>query len=1402
MNYVCKVTSKTGLIAFMIVLTSFFSFGFQREKGRVLNYTLKQGLSFGIVNSIVQDDKGLMWFATSDGLNQFDGNTFKIFKFNADNKNSLSGNYVKSIFKDKDGVIWVSSRNGLNEFSADKNQFIRHHPSPANNNTDNDVSDISQARNGDLWLSLNGSGFCSFNRKKKSFTYYNQSTLPILASNSILNVFEDSHNLLWAGTRDSGIEVFRIDKNRKLTRSGLDLSALPDARINSIYEDSLGNIWIASSRGLIFFKRSNGKFHVLKLNTFHGSNICLSLLQDQKKRLLIGVQDGGLYSLDLNQVQEREPGLFSFEPVKNSRGQGITQRSVQSLFMDKDYNIWLGTYGEGVYLISSITEKFQHFEKKIVDERAEGYLRYYGMCADKDGNLWLGTDGDGIYKTKSTGEIIKHYPVTNKPGGLSDGAVISAYRDSGGNLWFGTYSKGLYLYHPATDSFKQYANEPENLRSLPKNDVRVIFEDSKKTIWVGTNGGGLCRMDRTTGTFSQFIPSNSSLNANDVRAITEDKKGNLWIGTYGGGLNYLDPKTMKFTSFLNDPKQKVFLSNRIIFSLYFDKKERLFVGSEGNGLLIVDTRKKAAKLFSEKNGLANDVINAIQAESEDKIWVSTNKGLSRINLLDHSVENFDRSNGLQSGQFNPGSVLYHEKEKFICFGGTEGWNLFYPDQIKSSLYRPRVLVTGIQLFGKDVQVGLEKDGKMILNEQITDKTSIVLDPKQAVFSVLYTALNYAYPERSKFAYMLEGLDKDWNYVLNEHAATYRYLPAGDYTFKVKASNQDGIWFDDYASVHIRILPPWYQTWWAYMLYVTAIALAFYYYQQYKIRQANLQYEIKLAHFETQKEKELNEKKISFFTHISHEFRTPLTLIINPAKELLKENNTQQDTNSLNIIYRNAKRLLSLVDQLLLFRKAEQKQDELKLAVHNLPELIREVFQYFSHQAEHKHIHYDFICENEDIEITADREKIEIALFNLVSNALKFTPENGRVSIHLTETENQVQILISDSGPGIPKEAQEKIFSVFHQYTDSRFPSKGGFGIGLFLAKTFTESHFGTLTYDSVPEEGTTFKMTLWKKHNALLTDTKTDIKTENASVLLEELAEVPPEEIKPIDITSESKPVIEELSADFATLLIVDDDTEIRQYLRHIFTGKYKLLEAVSGEEGLMLVKRYLPDIVISDVMMDGISGIEMCAQLKADVSLSHIPVVLLTASSSAQIRLKGIEGGADDYISKPFDKDLLVAKIASILKNRSDLQKYFFNEITLQSNDFKISSEYKEFLKNCISIVENHLTDPSFNIKVLAAEIGMSHSTLYNRIKSISGQSTNSFIRFIRLRRAAEILITTDTTISETAYQVGINDIKYFREQFNKLFGMKPSEYIKKYRKPFHENQLINKDVFRNKMG
>lgn len=1374
------------LIIVLLLAWMAFSPALGGEPGRVLRYAVREGLSAGVVNAITQDKAGYMWIATADGLNRFDGNRFTTFRHDPGNPRSLAGNYVRALHRDTRGTLWASSRSGLCAFDPATEQFSRYLPFPGRDDSSNDISDITSGRNGTLWVSLNSSGLALFNPGTRRFICYQKQNTPDLQTNSILTLLEDSQGLLWLGSRDSGIQILKT--GRRLTDAGIATASVPAARINALYEDRAHNVWIASSKGLFLFERAKGTFREIKLPTFRNSGIYLSVLEDRDGQLYVGVQDGGVY------VLRNRTEIPAFEQVRNSDNQGLTQRSVQTLFQDKDQNLWLGTYGEGAYLVSHIPEKFRRFEQKTTDDRGESYLRYYGMCTDRDGNLWIGSDGDGIFKTSPSGERLRHYRTGSSPGSLSDGAVISAYRDREDRLWFGTYSKGLFLYDARTDRFRNYAHDPSNPQTFGRNDIRAVFQDSRGQMWVGTNGGGLSLLDPVTGKTRNFVPSNSTLNSNDVRCLTEDAKGNLWVGTYGGGLNYLDTRTMQFSSFFNLPEKAPFLSNRIIYSLYLDEKQRLWVGTEGNGLLLFDTRNGATRLFDERSGLANNVINAIQPERDGVVWISTNKGLSRIDLGRGSVENYDASHGLQAGSFNPGSALRHPSG-LLCFGGTEGWNLFYPASVKASAFRPDVRITGVRVFGRAAAGDSLPEE---LSPALLSSGELTLAPDQPVFSIGFTALNYAYPERAQFAYRLEGLDKEWNYVVDEHAVTYRYLPPGTYTFQVRAANQDGIWFDPFASLTLHVTPPWYRTWWAYLLYAGVIALAVYSWQHYRLGQERMKFEVQLAHLEKRRQIESNERKISFFTNVSHEFRTPLTLIINPARELLKtlpEN--APGAPGLQIIYRNAKRLLSLVDQLLLFRKAEQQTYPLQLAMHSLPRLADEVFQYFVHQAESRQIRYAFVCETEEISIICDWEKMEIALFNLLSNALKFTPDRGTVRLEVRDLGGQVAVTVSDTGPGIPPQAGDSVFQVFQQRTDARTAGKGGFGIGLFLAKTFVEQHFGKIWYESAPDKGTSFHLLLWKQHPRLQPDPVAG--ESRSSVLLDELSEGVIDSVPVPQAAAAAWPLPDETG--IPTLLIIDDDEEIRGYLRGIFTGTYKLLEAASGEAGLERVHQHHPDVVISDVRMSGLSGIELCRQIKLDMALSHIPVILLTASTSHDTRLEGIEGGADDFIQKPFDRDILVARVAAVLRKRNDLQRYFYHATTLQTGDFRVSQEYKEFLDQCIRIVEAHLTDPEFSVKVLATEIGMSQSTLHNRIKAVSGQSANRFIRFIRLRKAAQLLITTDLTIAEAAYRVGMNDIKHFREHFQKLFGRKPSEYIRQYRKPFHERLTIDKEVFKGRL-
>ena len=1363
---------------------------------KVIKYSLKDGLSFGIVNSITQDNKGFMWFATDDGLNRFDGTNFKVFKTEPNNPYSLPSNYVQNIFKDSDGEIWISSRRGIYKLDTRTERFSKFSPCENESTCLNYVTSIFENNKKQLWFSCGGSGFSFYDRQSRRFKIYNKHRLPGLSGTIAINVIEDTRGLLWVGTLDGGLNVFSVKDGvvLKNLNAQFPLSIIPPGRINAIYEDHNHDIWVAASKGLFLYRRSENKFHIFSGSKYKlRSNYFSSLLEDDSKHLLIGLQDGGLYNINLAEAEKSDYQNVTISPVKSEDNYSITARSVQALFQDKDKNIWTGTYGDGIYMLSSIPQRFNKFQNQLVDSYGSSFLRYYGMCMDDEGYLWFGTDGDGIYKKKLNGDVVKYYRADGRKGSLTDNAILYAYKDRSNTLWFGSYSQGLFRYNKETDSFTNFIHKAGDPSSISLNDVRVILQDSKSNLWVGTNGGGLSMLPAGKDKFVNYNPQNSAIASNNIRALAEDKYGNLFIGTYSSGLKYYIRAQNRFIDYFNQSQIEKFLSSQVIYALYLDNNEDLLIGTEGNGLVIYNIRNKKFKQYTEIDGLADNTINAIEKDDAGNIWISTNKGLSRIGANTNSITNYDTSDGLQGGQFNPRSSMYCSKRKFMVFGGTEGYNIFYPSEVKQNTFRPKVLITGLQLFGKEVEVG-KKDN--ILSKVINESTEITLQPNQSVFSIQYVALNYAYAPKCEFAYKLDGLEKNWNYVKNQKSVTYRYLPAGDYVFKVKTANQDGLWFENYASLKIRILPPWYKTWWAFLCYFIIAVVLIYYYILYRNNQAKLKYEIKIAQMSAEKEKELNEKKLSFFTNISHEFRTPLTLIINPVKELLFSTPEKvNDASNLNIVYRNARRLLSLVDQLLLFRKADSEADTLKIVKLNIVGLSKEVFLCFSHQAKSQNIQFEFVCKTDTIELFADREKIEIALFNLISNALKFTPNYGTIICSISETDKFVNIEIKDNGCGIDEHAGDHLFDKFYQVQNS-MPLATGFGIGLYLVKRFVEDHKGSISYQSAKDAGTTFKICLLKGKQHLSPNLIFEDVAET-SAFLDELI-VHYEEEAPISnagaaLQAHHHKKSDPLNFESRSMVIADDNAQIRQYLKQIFSNDFEVFEAENGADALNLVNQILPDIIISDVMMQGLSGIELCSRVKEDPSLSHIPVVLLTASSSPEIKLKGIEGGADDYISKPFEKELLVARVTGILKSKNNLQKYFYNEITLKSNDLKISADYKEFLATCINIVEEHLTNSDFCIKTLADEIGMSQSNLYKKIRSISGQSTNAFIRFIRLRKAAEMFLNTYCTVAEAAYKVGINDLKYFREQFSKLFGLNPSEYIKKFRAPFQSSVTKN---------
>ncbi|HVU54261.1 MAG TPA: response regulator, partial [Puia sp.] len=841
----------------------------------------------------------------------------------------------------------------------------------------------------------------------------------------------------------------------------------------------------------------------------------------------------------------------------------------------------------------------------------------------------------------------------------------------------------------------------------------------------------------------------------NLQCIAEDREGNFWGGNY----------TSLIRIDRDHKKHLVYPIGHAIRCIKEDAKGRFWLGTQDGGLLLFDRVSGRYRQFTTSDGLPSNTILRMLEDKTGHLWMSTYNGLVRFDPDTYTCRNFTLSDGLQSSQFSFNGSLALATGEFL-FGGINGFNIFYPDSLTAPRDNTAVFLTGIKVDNKPLSMA----------ELLTlpfDRSSLALD---------FVALDYSAADKIKYAYMLQGWDKTWNYVDKGRTASYSRLQEGSYQFLVKICKSDGIWSKPSQLLELRILPPWYRTWWAYTLFVLGVSGIVAGYIRYTRRQERLKYEIELAHVKNEKDREMAERKMSFFANISHEFRTPLSLIINPLKEKL---DASRDL-GLSIAYRNARRMLSLVDQLLLFRKADSGEDILKITEVQLSALGDSVYQCFIQQARTRNIHYPFIAPDTAIPLFADVEKIEIALFNLLSNAFKYTPDGGTVSFEIEEQDDVVNIAIRDSGCGISQADQTRIFEKFAQASDA-VKQKAGFGIGLYLVRHFVEAHKGTILFQSQVGEGSSFVIRLKKGREhfppGLLSHGEAD-----GNELLNELAAG--NEEKPAEVPA-TEPLVSgqaasEMITEKRSILLVDDNTDVRDYLRLLFGERYILYMADDGVEGLALADEHLPDLVISDINMAEMDGLELCRKIKNSGRLGHIPVILLTAATDAAVRLRGIEGGADDYITKPFDKDLLVARVDAILRSRNQLQQYFLDNITLRSSPVKVSAEYQEFLHRCIEVIENNLDTDDFTIKKFSKAMGMSHSRLYQKVKAISGQSLSAFMRSIRLRRAAVMMLTEDMNITQAATLVGIGDARYFREQFVKLFGMTPSEYIRKYRHTF----------------
>lgn len=1334
----------------------------------IKTYNSNSGLPSNRTTCAIKDKNGFLWVGTENGLCRFDGYTFKTFINVPGDSTSITNNYINVITEDKTGRIWVGTLDGLNLLNPLTEKFKRfnHQEQNSKSLSNNKIWSLLADKDNNIWIGTDD-GFNRFIEKTESFEVYqpNPSDVNAIKGKSVNAIIEDHHNNLWLGNWSGGLNMF--NKHSKKFLSFPQVQKGNDRNPNDVWTISLDEddkIWVGTYwKGLFKFDIKTAKFTSFP-SPNNDNHAIFRILNLGSHLMILGGNEGFFWFNSLNNTWQQINNLTSFQQA--------------GLFQDKNGIIWVCSM-EGLTKLDKQQYKFAFYPFANIKRPIKSILV-------KDHSVWVGTN-NGLTVIQLNNHVSTTFLHSNNPQSIGSNDINKLYLDTKGKLWVLT-ELGFDKYDDLTGKFTHYSHH-SSLGALFNEDVfRDILEVNPGEYWLATDAG-LKIFHSQTNSFTHYYNQKNdpfSLSNNHLYCLLKDVDNKIWIGTEGGGLNRFDQSTHRFNNYLVNYKRNGGISSNTIHDIFLDSHKNVWICTQ-DGLNKYVRSTNTFLTYSKNNGFASNVFKQMTEDNNGNLWIVTETGVSSFNPQTMQVKNFDEGDGVFAN-----SVLCKENDNKIFLAGNKGLVSFDPLAINYNNVVPPVYFSDLQVFNKSIVPG----SNSALKEPIQNAKEIVLNYNQSVFSIEFVALNYTHTEKNNYAYKLDGFDKKWNYVGEQRKATYTNLNPGKYIFQVKASNNDGVWNDKGRSIIVIITPPWYLSWWAYLIYASLFGAAVYGYIFYNNRQAKLKYEIKLAHIETEKEKELHEKKLSFFTNISHEFRTPLTMIINPLKEILYTGGNDVDQQNLNTINRNARRLLSLVDQLLLFRKADADADELKLSKINIADLSKEVFLCFSHQASSKKLRFEYACDEENIEIIADREKIEIVLFNLLSNAIKFTEPGGEVEMRIDQSADRVHIQVRDSGCGISKTAGEKLYHKYYQEYQHNTLSKGGLGIGLFLVKNYTEQHGGKISYESEAGKGTVFSLELLKgrghlKSTAIIEDTP------QRSVFFNELMEEEAGNESSINANA-TKPTNAEITSDQKSMLIVEDNKEISDYIKQVFIAEYIVYEADNGETGLKMVTELMPDIIISDVMMPGMSGIELCTRIKEDPELNHIPVILLTAITSPEIKLKGIEGGADDYISKPFEKEMLIARVKAILKTRNNLQRYFFNEITLKSNNLKISQEYKDFLQKCIDIVELHLADQEFNIKTLANEIGMSHSNLYRKIKSISGQSANSFIRFIRLRKAAEIFLTTDSTVAETAYKVGLNDLKYFREQFSKLFGLNPSDYIKKYRNTFHKDQNMNRHILK----
>ena len=1312
---------------------------------------LDEGLSQSTVFDIAQDKYDNMWFATYNGLNKYDGYTFTVYQHNEKDPLSLGCDIVRSLKTDDQGRIWVGTYEGLSLYDSDKECFQNFQYTKEGKNMP--VNKIVTV-NGELLLIYTDEELILFNTRTQSFS-------KSLLNPDLFTITPTSVNrqgdYIYIGSRE-GLFSYSVPDN---TIGSIAPEVFKEKRISAVLQQSPTQLWVGTEgNGLFLINPLNGD--VKQYTATPGSTRPISsdyirvLSLDTQNRLWVGT----INSLNIYQKETDSFSIYKSNPLRKG---SLSQTSIRSIFTDSQGGVWLGTFFGG--------------------------LNYY-------------------HPLKNRFQKIQSVPNRNS---LNNNIINCIVEDEGSNLWIGTNSGGVNFYNSKTNTFTHYTQKD----GLGSDDVKTIYVDEQQNkVYIGVHAGGISVLHRNTGRIETFtIPYPSGIATKSIYAIVPIGNGEYWVGTLGGVVRF-NPALKTFTPVTTEKNGRPFKSTRIT-TVFKDSKQRLWFGSEtglivytqdgnelqsipvlssdsplnhrfinciyegSNGIFWIGTRNgiyrfdetdKTSKQYTTEEGLPNNVVFGISEDFEGKLWISTDKGLSCFQPKTERFRNFTSNDGLQSNQFNTSSC-YRTSNGEMYFGGINGLTTFRPELLLDNPYTPPVVITKLQLFNKTVR---PDDETGILSKNISDTKSITLKSWQTAFSLEFVVSNYISGQHNTFAYKLDGYDKEWYYLTDRRSVSYSNLPHGTYHFMVKAANNDGKWNTTPTILEIVILPVWYKTWWAILLFLsTSIGFITFVFRFFWLRK-NMEAELEIERRDKEHREEINQMKMRFFINISHELRTPLTLILAPLQEVISKINDRWTRNQLEYIQRNANRLLHLVNQLMDYRRAELGVFELKIKKGNAYRLIRENFLYYDKLARHKEIHYAFHSELEDKEEYFDPNYLELIVNNLLSNAFKYTDNGKSITVTLKEENNCLILQVSDTGIGIPINKQGKVFERFYQIESQHI----GSGIGLSLVQRLVDLHHGHIELESEEGKGSTFSVYLPQDLSVYKVSERAD---SNASKEEEQVYSTNSKDMYFIDTEKMESEAIETGDKKRGTILIVEDNQEIRHYLSSGLAGLFNTLEAGNGEEALEKLKDNEVDIIITDVMMPVMDGIKLCKNIKQNIRTCHIPVIILSAKTDIKDQLEGLQVGADDYISKPFAITVLTSKIQNMMRTRRHMLEKYAKSLEVEPEKITFNAMDEELLKRAVSIVEENIDNIEFSTDEFAQKMNMSRSNLHLKLKAITGESAIDFIRKIRFKKATELLKSGRYTVAEVSSMVGFNSSSYFATCFKKYVGCLPTEYIKK---------------------